>query len=614
VSVMWDIFSYEVHIMTDAGRTCRPLLSRYSSAVSDAPVGSAYHEPIPHVRSWSQLISGTLLPLDELPGEFSGGSACVPHDVLIKYGAARDADDVEAAIGRLRRDMAPIELIDTEEMRGVLVCSDRSRAIPGYGYTHDEIHPALMFSPMTASIPMLNHNPSAYNSLCLAQTKQGLGMYCTNYRHRMDVLGTVLHSAQLPLVTTYFADKIAHNKFTHGENVVIAIMTYTGYNQEDAIILNTSSVERGLLNISVYSTHEFREDTYWDGVSPRVIFANPLESLGDSDVRGIRADRDYSSLDGRGLPRLGQWVSEGRALVGMCRLEQSSDQRIVSDVTEFADRTVWGKVDQVYVTEGPVGTRSVKVRLHEVRPPSIGDKLSSRFGQKGLVGMIMPHVDMPFSADGLVPDVIINPHGFPGRKTITHLLEALLGPMACSKGRRLDATSFEPFNPIDAVRSYFTSAENKSNWSCTGNVTLYNGSTGDQISTEIFVGMNYYNRLKHMSVDKINYRSTGPRNFMTHQPTQGRGNAGGLKIGEMERDCVLTHGATCFLKESFFNRSDPFHVQVDEHTGHIASHNKGSQVPSGTSALVRTPLPYSFKQFATELQAMSIGTKLLLEQ
>ncbi|PNH12589.1 DNA-directed RNA polymerase II subunit RPB2 [Tetrabaena socialis] len=597
VSVSWDVFGWEINILTDGGRTCRPLICLADDGIKRAMA--------PTMTSWARLISGTLLEdKSSLPQEFSGGDACAEPSVMSQH-CARSLEDLTETMARLSLHAAPIELIDTEELNYILVSNGLSD--PTTAHTHCEIHPATMFSHLTATIPLMDHNPAAYNSLCVAQTKQGLGAYVTNFMNRMDVSGMVLHSTQLPLVTSYFADKISR-----GENLVVAIANYGGYNQEDAIILNKSSAQRGMFNVSVFATDTFKEEMdSWDDGSTRVIFANPMQLASTGVmVDGIKADRaDYSTLTQDGTPEIGARIAENRAIVGMCVFERVSDtEERVTDKTAVADRTQWGHVDRVYMTEGPLGTRTCKVRMREVRMPDLGDKLASRYGQKGVVGMLLPQTDMPFSSGGIVPDIIINPNGFPKRMTVGHVLEALLGRVSCDLGRRVDATSFEGTDPIGAATSYFMSRPHGEEWTTNGDTVLYNGRTGHQMDTQIFVGVNYYNRLKHMAIDKINYRSTGPRNFTTHQPTQGRGNAGGLKLGEMEQHCMLSHGAASFLKESFFERSDGFHVGIDERAGIRAQH--GTQLPAGVSAVVQTPMPYSFKQMSQELEHMAIDMKI----
>ena len=609
VSVTWDVFGWEINCLTDGGRTCRPLLTLPHKATKTLSHAHASTKD----RKWMRLISGDLLADDDLLGEFFSPSSVVSPQLLAEHGA-RSLEDLDESIQRLAAKAAPIELIDSEELNSVLVAT--ARETPGPRHTHSEIHSAAaMFSPLTATLPMLDHNPAAYNSLCVAQTKQGIGLYASSFNARADVSGMVLHSPQMPLVTSYFADKLCNGQLAHGENLIVAICTYTGYNQEDALIVNRSSVERGMLNLSSFATLSFQEETSWDGLS-RVVIANPAELVarGSTDLSSGGRPVDHGTLDADGLPIVGTRIEEGDAILGMCSyapsLEDPQQKEVARDATHVADKTVWGTVDRVYVTDGAVGSRTCKIRLREVRAPDLGDKLASRYGQKGVVGLLVPQADMPFSAGGIVPDVIINPNGFPKRMTVGHLLEAILGRVACHKGTRLDATSFEGTDPAGAAKAYFMSRKAEEWTSTTGDTVLYNGRTGQQMETQVFVGVNYYSRLKHMSIDKINYRSDqGPRNVLTRQPTHGRGNGGGLKMGEMEQHCMLSHGASSFLKESFFDRSDGFEVRIDERTGLRAEH--GSQLSAGVSAALKVPMPYSFKQMSQEVESMlSIGMRV----
>jgi DNA-directed RNA polymerase II subunit RPB2 len=624
VSVTWNVVGHEISILTDAGRTCRPLM-----CLPEHPRASEF-------GTWSRLVSGTLLDERDLPREFvvvgsqdsdsnqkESDDACARPDIFDKH-AARGLADVPDAIRRLGKFAGPVELIDSEELTTVLIEIPNQLEKTGIRTrpTHREIHAATMFSHMTASIPMLDHNPAAYNSLCIAQTKQGIGLYSSAFMHRADVSGLVLHSTQLPLVTSYFADKLCGGQLTHGENVIVAIATYSGYNQEDALVVNRTSVERGLLNISAFSTLTFSEESSWDKTS-RVVFANPLQLASESGLpmAASKAERaDLSSLRPDGLPREGTHITEGSPIIGMVGIEAAAAASLspespppkLTDATQLADKTTWGTVDRVFVMDAPLGSRIAKVRLHEVRLPDLGDKLASRYGQKGVVGMLIPQADMPFTADGMVPDVIINPNGFPKRMTVGHILEALLGRVACDCGTRLDATTFDGADPVAAATAYFMGRPPGERWSTTGDTVLYNGRTGSQMDVRTFVGVNYYNRLKHMAVDKINYRGTGPRNVMTHQPTQGRGNGGGLKIGEMEQHAITSHGLASFLKESFCERSDAFRVPVDERSGILAPRG-GTQLPAGVSGVVRAPIPYSFNQLTHELAAMAIGVRVQVE-
>jgi DNA-directed RNA polymerase II subunit RPB2 len=585
VSVSWDVFGYEINIMTDGGRTCRPLI--HASAIFD--VNNMKYSG----TTWSRMLAGTLLPDDKLIPEFFSKSAIV--DRVEELGGATSLGDVSDTITRHETSgtSAPIELIDTEELSYTLVGNKyQVTGVPDRNvYTHFEIHPALMFSPLTASLPMFDHNHSPYNSFGMAQTKQGLGIYCTSFNERADVSGFVLHTPELPLVTTYFAEKLCKGAFMHGHNVIVAICSYTGYNQEDAVILNRSSIARGLFDVSHYATLTYKEEVSYDG-DFKVLFGNPTAVEG---------------LDTNGMPTTGQVIHEGSPLLSM--YAENATDGTTSNIVKRADKTTWGTVDKVFVTPGSVGHRACKIRLREVRTPTLGDKVASRFGQKGVVGIVLDEEDMPFTFGGLRPDVILNPNCIPKRMTVAHLLEALLGRMACDSGQRIDATSFDGVDHMNTAVKYFASRPPREDWSSTGDVVMYNGRTGEQMAMNVYTGVNYYNRLKHMSVDKIHYRSAdGPRSTMTHQPTQGRGNNGGLKMGEMEQHCMLSHGVSSFLKESFNERSDKFSVNVDERTGNRAE--KGTQLPGGVSGIVEVGTSYSFKQMSQELESMCISMRM----
>jgi DNA-directed RNA polymerase II subunit RPB2 len=278
-----------------------------------------------------------------------------------------------------------------------------------------------------------------------------------------------------------------------------------------------------------------------------------------------------------------------------------------TDKSMVADKTVSGIVDKVYVYNNSEGLKTCKLRLRKVKRPELGDKMASCHGQKGVVGMILPPENMPFTKDGIIPDIIVNPHAFPSRMTIGHLLECILAKACVMEGMMIDAT---PFNNYDYSPIYET-LETKYGMERYGNELMYNGRTGEQIHTEIFFGPTYYQRLKHMVSDKINYRTTGPVTATTRQPTKGRGNNGGLRIGEMERDSVLSHGMSAFLKESLMERSDKYSIPIENETGDIAVFNPSQrlfkpQSNSEINTVSKVKVPYAFKMFLQEISSMGV--------
>ena len=416
----------------------------------------------------------------------------------------------------------------------------------------------------------------------------------------------------------------------YGVNAIVAIMSYTGYNVEDAILINEGAVERGLFRTTYYSMYEAHEETSKNSTSNSDIkFADVLKM---PEVKGIKKEYDYDALDEYGLIKEETEMHEKRAVIGRITVTPDVDQTAI-DSSVFPKKGQLGIVDKSFMTDGEEGTRIAKVRIREERIPAIGDKMASRAGQKGTIGLIIPEKDMPYAKDGTVPDLIINPHAIPSRMTLGQLLEALIGKAAASIGTFGDCTAFtmkgantEAFGKVLVDNGYHSS----------GNQVMYSGFTGEQMTANIFIGPTYYMRLKHMVKDKINSRPSGKRVFLTRQPNQGRANDGGLRIGEMERDGIMAHGASSFLNDAFMNRADEFYMAICNTTGAIAAYNKETKTmlsPHADGPLqFKTSLdgnvtldkishygrsfsivrvPYSFKLLLQELQAMNIHMKII---
>lgn len=495
VSVAWRIADRELHVFTEGGRPSRPLL---------VPIEA---EALP--GSWHDAVTG------ERP--------C-------------------------------IEFLDPFESNDALIAPGPE--VAGRQYTHRELHPALALSPYTGSIPFCNHNPAARNVFSAAQGKQAVGVFASNFESRMDVASYVLHYGQRPLVTTRMSDVLRLSALPSGENLVVAIASFTGYNQEDSVIFNRASLERGTFNITAFKTHTYEEDAAADddGIT-NLVFA--------PSTRPPRF-AIYDALDPDGFPRENAVITEDHALLGT-RVVNTSKRGGVSiqERDEFADKTFYGTVDRVFVARqeaerAPAGTRICRVRLRQMRVPELGDKVASRHGQKGVVGAVFAPEDMPFRSDGTAPDLIINPHAFPSRMTVAHLMETLAAKWAVVAGANVDGTAFES----RATEAMGVGLEALSGMHRSGSEIMYNPRTGEPLAADVFVGPTFYMRLKHMVRDKINFRSTGPVDPLTRQPKQGRANDGGLRIGEMERDAILAHGACAMLKESFMERSDKYVMDV----------------------------------------------------
>lgn len=620
-SISWSITSERINILTDSGRCTRPLFvvnSRTGGLIIEEK-----HYNLENISNWYQLAKGDSLPEQDF--NIYSNTFIDPFELF-------GLEDFDAVLEKLEANCAPIEFIDVEECNTCMIAmTQKELNAPEKDkikrYTHCELHPSVMFSVYTSTIPLANHNHAPRNIFSGAQGKQAIGIYATNFTNRIDTMSYILHYPQQRLVKTRYSDLLRVNQMPNGENLVVAICSYTGYNQEDSIIFNKDAIDRGMFNITYYKSYIAEEkDNTNKGVGERIVFANPTTLQSDGKpVKNIQY-ASYENLDEDGFPRVNSFIQEKDAIVGMCRVktEKRADlDAIFSDkganlfeeitgACEIADRTVTGHVDKVYIYERGSGAdkrRAVKIRLRKMRTPEPGDKAASAHGQKGVCGLILPRESMPFTKDGIVPDIIINPHAFPSRMTVGHLMECILTKICVMEGCSVDAT---PFDEND-MNSFYDRLE-AHGMQRFGDELLYNGMTGEQMSTDIFIGPTYYHRLKHMVADKINYRTTGKRIGMTMQPTKGRSNEGGLRIGEMEANCLISHGIASFAKESFMERSDQDTFYVNNHTGDFVSIDKKRGVYNGVQDYSAVKLPYAFKLLCQELNTMSIKPTLILKE
>lgn len=481
-------------------------------------------------------------------------------------------------------------------------------------HTHIEIHPCLSLSMYTNTIPFANHNQAPRNVFSGQQGKQAVGIYSTSFNHRIDTASYVLHYPQRNLVSTKMAKYSFKNSMPNGENLIVAIATYTGYNQEDSIIVNNSSIQRGMFNVSYFKSIVDSE-TSNKYTGEKVLFKNPRELKKKGNSFKFKA-ANWSKIDEEGFPKENAFIDDGDVYLGKVHelttetapndedvFSDALKQHAYRDLSKVGDKTLTGTIDKVvkYEVDGNV---NVKIRLRKFRIPELGDKMASSHGQKGVCGMVLDQEDMPFTKEGIVPDIIVNPHAFPSRMTIAHMIECVLSKLCCHSGEYIDGTVFENHN----IDSYFNILE-KNGHHKYGDEILYNGFTGEQIKTEIFFGPTYYYRLKHMVKDKINYRDSGPKEAMTRQPTQGRANGGGLRIGEMETNAILGHGISSFVKESLMERSDKYSISLSPDGGDVD--NETYTERTNNDVQTRVEVPYSLKLLRQEVNSMGIHMKLL---
>ena len=565
-SVSFDIKQNTIFIYTDAGRICRPIFYKDTETGKISCMNSANQKRLkePNALKWNELITGFNRKKDEgfHPNNYK----------LYELSELYDGMDSESNPAKMKKfldDKAMFDYIDPNETENALIAlnMEEFNGAKSAFYTHMELHESTIFGMMCNLINFPENNPATRNSFSCGQSKQACSMYHTNHQVRMDKTGVVLVSGQVPLVKTRYMEHINNEGNPYGENTIVAIMCYTGYNVEDAILINEGSLKRGLFRTTYYSTYEAHEEKSKTGEgSTQKTFTN-IES--DATVVHTKPGYDYSKLDKFGIIRENTPIDDKTVLIGLCSSVTNTPD-VKSDMSKTPKKGQLGIVDKAFITDGEEGFRIAKVRIREERIPNIGDKMASRSGQKGTIGLVIPEYDMPFTKEGIRPDIIVNPHALPTRMTIGQLVECITGKASAIYGGFADCTAF---NNKGSKIGFFGNMLTKEGYHSSGNEILYNGMTGEQIETEIFIGPNYYMRLKHMVKDKINYRALGPRTALTRQAVGGRANDGGLRIGEMERDSVISHGAAYFLKESMMERGDKYYMAVCNKTGLLAIYN-----------------------------------------
>ena len=661
-SVSWKIFERTINILTEDRRCTRPLLivdqkerqNKQNKMTQEVRLFSSNSRSIltrlqnGSLPNWYLLAKGHTLKDDDFdmyssvfidPIEaLKGVKSNMMKEERSQYIKAElDENDMSALMGRLEENAAPIEFLDVEETNTSLIAMfpiDLERTMEDGNisrYTHCEIHPSLMFSVYTSTIPLANHNHSPRNIFSGAQGKQAIGLYATNFNNRIDTMSYVLHYPQQRLVQTRYSSFLKTSELPNGENLIVAICPFQGYNQEDSIIFNKDSVDRGMFNITAYKSYRSNEDMN-NKTGDKILFRNPNELKKQGKKIEITKYADYTKIDENGFPKVNSYIKEGDVIIGKVRVEDGSqkvkqgtwttskveqllkesgdDAMEYISAVEVADKTIKGHIDKVYIKQNHVsGLRDVKVRMRKFKTPELGDKAASTHGQKGVCGLLIASADMPFTKDGIVPDIIINPHAIPSRMTVGHLLECVLAKVAVNDGIFVDATPFDHTN-----MEYFYDRLEKNGLERYGNEIMYDGMSGRQMDTHIFIGPTHYHRLKHMVSDKINYRSTGKRTGLTLQPTKGRSNDGGLKIGEMETNAIVSHGMAGFIKESFMERSDKASFWVSHETGDILGINSREGKYFGEKEFSEVLMPFSFKLLSQELKGMCINPRFKIHE
>ena len=622
-SITFDYEKNEIYIFTDSGRLTRPIYYVENKVVSFERLMEKNAPEIMQSGAfkWSHVASGFYEKLDP---NYDIGRNKMYSDISELYSIPSSQQVMEV----LTKNAALVDYIDVSEEENTLIAPSMEICKTNKYYTHVEIDPSLIFGIMGNSVIYPEHNPLPRNQFSCGQSKQAVSAYHSNAQVRFDKAGVFLNYGQTPLVKSRYLEHINKEEHPYGVNAMVAIMSHTGYNVEDATLINEASLKRGLFNTTYYTTYESHEET---GANSTSTFSNVAK---DPTVVGLNEKHDYNYLDEHGFVKENTEVNDKIVMIGK-KTSDNNKQHMAKDESSLPKKGQLGVVDKVFVTDTSEGTRIAKVRVREVRIPAIGDKMASRAGQKGTIGLVIPEEDMPFTADGLRPDIIINPHAIPSRMTIGQLVECLLGNVCSVYGAYGDCTAFATKGSNYNVYGPMLT---KMGYHCSGNRMFYSGVTGEQLEADVFFGPTYYMRLKHMVKDKINYRSRGPRTMLTRQTVQGRANDGGLRIGEMERDGIMAHGATAFLNDAYMTRGDEHFIAICNKTGSIAIYNeslnlflspladgpikfddtlKGGKNIVNISRFGRSfsviRVPYTFKLLVQELQIMNVQMRIITD-
>jgi len=527
--------------------------------------------------------------------------------------------------GKIVRSEGIVDYIDCEEQETLLIAmqpSDLEKERNGENttafvssYTHCEIHPGLGLSVIGSVVPFSDHNQSPRNTYQSAMGKQAMGINPTNFQKRMDTLCYVMYNIERPMIRSQFGEFVGFDKLPNGSNAMIAVASYTGYNQEDSLIINQHAVDRGLFRTTFYRTYKDEEKKN-QSTGKDEKFAKPNPKY----TKDMKCS-NYGKLGDNGFVPKDTYVDSRDIIIGKILPIKTkgsnlkhNERKMFQDNSTSLKMNESGFVDKIYTNRNADGYKFARMRFRSERIPQVGDKFSSRCGQKGTCGMTFPQEQMPFNSEGISPDAIMNPHAIPSRMTIGQIMECVMGKSAVMFGGISNCT---PFNEVSSDK--MCSILQSLGYERCGNEVLYNGITGEQMDCDIFFGPTFYQRLKHMVDDKIHSRASGPSVQLTRQPAEGRSRDGGLRFGEMERDALLAHGTVAFLKERMMDVSDPFQVYVCRQCGVISRVNTYEEIYEcggcpNSSDFALVGIPYACKLLFQELMGMSITPRMKMSE
>ena len=510
--------------------------------------------------------------------------------------------------------MGVLELIDANEEENCYVTLDEKDTKKR---THLEVFPPAILGAGASIIPYPEHNQSPRNTYESAMAKQSLGFSTPMMNTSTYVRQHFMLYPQVPIVNTKAMKLLGLEDRPAGQNCVVAVLPFDGYNIEDAIVLSKASVDRGLGRTFFFRIYDAEAKQYPGGMRDTFEIPNA-----EDNIRGFKGERAYRLLEEDGVVASEAPVKGGDILIG-----KTSPPRFMEEYREFESSGPYrrdtsigvrpsenGVVDTVVMTQSNEGGKMYKIRVRDMRIPEIGDKFASRHGQKGVLGILAKAEDLPYTASGMSPDVLINPHAFPSRMTVGMMMESICGKAAALRGQRFDGSAFVG-EKMDEVKQ----AMDAHGFQYSGKEIMYDGRTGKSFPVEVFIGVVYYQKLHHMVADKIHARARGQVQMLTKQPTEGRARGGGLRFGEMERDCLIAYGASMILKDRLLDESDKSDIFVCERCGLVAYHDVKQRkyvcrVCGDKAKVSSVSVAYAFKLLLQEMQSLNVAPRLLIKE